>query len=262
MKRILVPCDFSPASVKAIRFAIDLADNGDELFLLNLINENSTPKKPTQDFKRLEFKFKNLIDTYPKTPISLHPKILFGKFLPSILHFIEEEKIDLVVMGTHGSRGWDGFFMGSNTEKVVRTSPVPVFAVRGSADLRSIHDIVFPCNLKLDQPEMILKVKELQELFHARLHLLRINTGKSLSETELIKKLKQYASHYQLANYTVKVLNDPYVKDGILHYTSEINADMITMVTHGKRDISHLFTESITADIVNHANILVWTYSS
>jgi hypothetical protein len=34
------------------------------------------------------------------------------------------------------------------------------------------------------------------------------------------------------------------------------------MVTHGKRDISHLFTESITADIVNHANILVWTYSS
>ena len=102
MKRILAPCDFSPASVKAIRFAIDLADNGDELFLLNLVNENSALKKPTQDFKELELKFKNLTDEYPGIAISLHPKIRSGKFLPSILNFIHDEKIDLVVMGTHG----------------------------------------------------------------------------------------------------------------------------------------------------------------
>ena len=194
--------------------------------------------------------------------IDVHTKTLSGKFLPSILNFIKEEKIDLVVMGTHGSRGWDAFFMGSNIEKIVRTSPIPVFAVRGSANLRSIHDIVFPCNLKLDQPEIILKVKELQKLFHARLHLLRVNTGRALNETGLIERLNQYAMHYQLSNYTVTVTNGENIKDGILHFAAEVNADMIAMATHRRRDLRHLFTESTTADIVNHADILVWTCTS
>lgn len=261
MKRILVPCDFSSASDKAIRFAINLADKVDELFLLNLIDDSSASKKIGQDLKQAELKFKNLIDAYPGTAISLHPKILSGKFLPSILNFIQDEKIDLVVMGTHGSRGWDAFFMGSNIEKVVRTSPIPVFAVRGSPNLKSINDIVFPCNLKLDQTEVLSKVKELQKQFHSRLHLLHINT-KSLHDIKLTDKLEEYASSYQLSNYTVTVLNEANIKDGILHFAREINADMIAMATHGRRDLRHLFTESTTADIVNHANILVWTCTS
>ena len=64
-------------------------------------------------------------------------------------------------MGTHGSRGWDEFYMGSHIEKVVRTSPVPVFAVRRYANHISVHDIVFPYTLKIDQPGIFVKVKEL-----------------------------------------------------------------------------------------------------
>ncbi|GLU51699.1 universal stress protein [Dyadobacter frigoris] len=261
MKRILVPYDFSPASEKAIKFAMELSDQVDELLLLNVINENNTSEKLAQELQAIELKFQNMMTAYPKTGVALHHKVLSGKFLPSILKVIDDEKIDLVVMGTHGSRGWDGFFMGSNIEKVVRTSPVPVFAVRGEANLKSIHDIVFPCNLKLDQPEILLKVKELQKLFHARLHLLHINTGKSLNE-KMILKLEDYAIGYQLSNYKVTVVNGANIKDEILQFSREINADMIAMITHGKRELRHLFTESITADIVNHANILVWTCTS
>ena len=152
--------------------------------------------------------------------------------------------------------------MGSNIEKVLRICPVTVSEVRGYINLLSINDIVFPCNLKLDQSDVISKVKELQKKFHSRLHLLRINTGKSLNHIKITDKLEEYANHYQLSNYTVTVLNESNIRDGILHFAREIHADMIAMVTHGKRDIRHLFTESITADIVNHANILVWTYSS
>ena len=262
MKIILVPCDFSPTTEKAVKFAIDLADKGDRLILLNIINDNATSKKIAQDLKEVETKFKKLIDLRLPKGIAVCSKTIPGKFISSILNLIENEKIDLVVMGTQGSRGWGEFFMGSNIEKVVRTSPVPVFAVKGFADFDSINNIIFPCNLNLDQPEILQKVKELQKRFHSRLHLLRVNTGKSLNDIKIIENLEEYARHYQLSDYSVAVINNTSIKDGILHFAKEISADMIAMITHGKRDLHRMFTESTTADIVNHARILVWTCTS
>jgi nucleotide-binding universal stress UspA family protein len=49
----------------------------------------------------------------------------------TILDYTDEHDIDLVVMGTHGRTGLDRYLLGSVTEKVVRTSDVPVLTVRG-----------------------------------------------------------------------------------------------------------------------------------
>ena len=51
-----------------------------------------------------------------------------------ILDYTDEHDIDLVVMGTHGRTGLDRYLLGSVTEKVVRTSDVPVLTVRESAE--------------------------------------------------------------------------------------------------------------------------------
>ena len=51
----------------------------------------------------------------------------------AILDYTDEHDVDLVVMGTHGRTGLDRYLLGSVTEKVVRTSDVPVLTVRGSA---------------------------------------------------------------------------------------------------------------------------------
>jgi nucleotide-binding universal stress UspA family protein len=48
----------------------------------------------------------------------------------AILDFVDEAKIDLIVMGTHGRRGLDRVLLGSVTEEVVRLSRVPVMTVR------------------------------------------------------------------------------------------------------------------------------------
>ncbi|MFU2191594.1 universal stress protein, partial [Methanobacterium sp. MZD130B] len=52
-----------------------------------------------------------------------------GSPADSILKTIENENIDLVVMGTSGKHGLDRFLLGSVTEKVVRSSTCPVLAV-------------------------------------------------------------------------------------------------------------------------------------
>lgn len=48
----------------------------------------------------------------------------------AILDFVDEAKIDLIVMGTHGRRGLDRVLLGSVTEEAVRLSKVPVMTVR------------------------------------------------------------------------------------------------------------------------------------
>lgn len=56
-------------------------------------------------------------------------RIVFGDPAQEILKSIESEGVDLVIMGTHGSKGLDKVFFGSVAETVVKKSPVPVLTV-------------------------------------------------------------------------------------------------------------------------------------
>jgi nucleotide-binding universal stress UspA family protein len=57
-----------------------------------------------------------------------------GKPYAAILDYVDAHDIDLVVMGTHGRTGIDRYLLGSVTEKIVRTSDVPVLTVRQDED--------------------------------------------------------------------------------------------------------------------------------
>ena len=46
-----------------------------------------------------------------------------------ILEFVQKEKIDIIVIGTHGRTGIEHVFLGSVAEKVIRRSPIPVFVI-------------------------------------------------------------------------------------------------------------------------------------
>jgi len=154
MKRILVPCNFSPCCERAIRFAAQLAEiSGSEIIVLTVItgigpSGMQDPYLVDVEEKKARLKFREITRTFSSLIVFRH-LIRKGKLLPSILKCITKQEIDLVVMGTKGSRGWDQFFMGSNIEKVVRTSPVPVFAVKSDVQVSSIRNIVFPSSLKL-----------------------------------------------------------------------------------------------------------------
>lgn len=265
MKRILVPCNFSMYAEMAIQFAIELAKvNNAEILLLTVLQNPDpgipvSPEEITLTTETQKQKFKDFMKSHSHAPLAISHLIQFGQMTPVVLDVIEKNHIDLVVMGTHGSRGWNDFFMGSNIEKIVRTSPVPVFAVKKKTTISSVHNIVFPTNLKLDQKDVVEKIKAIQKLFHARLHLLRINTDEEKKESEIRAKLEAYASHYQLNNYTTSTRNNDDVRQGILQFSREMNSDMILMTTHGNRSPKDMYKQSITAEIVNHANLLVWT---
>jgi nucleotide-binding universal stress UspA family protein len=275
MKRILVPCDFSEPALEAYKFALNIAAaTQTEVYLLKVIDlpfayETAMGAVPyafsPEVIQEIEQRAKNDFEKMK----ALHPPIvqvtftaIQGPVTSTILSFITDNKIDLVVMGTHGASGWTEFFIGSNTEKMVRLSKVPVLAVRKSFHLSSIKTIVFPTTLEFDQVHFIKKVKELQLLLSARLHLLLVNTPYNLRRTtDEMESMEEYAKHYELTHYTLNTRNDFHEQDGIVNFVNEIKADMIVMGTHGRRGLAHLFSGSVTEDVVKLVKCPIWTCS-
>lgn len=272
MKRILVPCDFSPTAKEAYTFALNLAGLTDaEVMVVKAIDfpfmyetayAEVTYFDPgfLLDLQRdAEESFLNLKKGHKRQEkVTLH--VSQGSVTQVIRNAIKNLRADLVVMGTNGSSGFKEYMIGSNTEKIVRFSPVPVFAIRKSVLTASIQNIVVPTTLELNQHELMGKIKELQELFNAKLHLLVVNTPIRMARTEDRKAaMAEFAKFYDLSNYTMNIRDDYNEEDAILSFTKEINADMIAMGTHARKGLSHLFMGSISEDVVNHGFCPIWS---
>ena len=146
-QKILLPTDGSKYAEKAAKHAIWIAGHsGAELIALNVVDTSSLVGLPAEDLtvrvseilkeegeKSLDT-ISNLIEKleteegYEKG-VKLIKRSEEGSPADIILKTVEDEDIDLIVMGTSGKHGLDRFLLGSVTEKVVRSAKVPVLAV-------------------------------------------------------------------------------------------------------------------------------------
>jgi nucleotide-binding universal stress UspA family protein len=277
MKKILVPCDFSKPAQEAFKISLDIASLGKgEVHVLHVIDlpviyETTFGVQPyiadqamMKELTSLAHQnFKNMVADVEnsKKEVNIHFNLEQGGITSSIYEFINDQNIDLVIMASQGAGGWKGLFVGSTTEKIVRLSPVPVLTVKQHFNISTIKNIMFPTNLKLDQEDLINKIKEVQQIFKAKLHILFINTPNNFRrDKEITKDLEQFSQHFNFNDYTINIRNDIYEEYGIINFAQEINSDLIVMSTHGRRGIAHLVIGSIAEEVMSNVNCPVWTY--
>ncbi|MCZ8021325.1 MAG: universal stress protein [Cyclobacteriaceae bacterium] len=276
MKKILVPCDFSKQAINAFRFAVDCASKSrGEVHALHIIElpvMHDSVLMPVLSFEetllgelkeKAESEFDKLKKKYGSEDVKITTVVAFGHPSKSIVQYIEENKIELVVMGTKGATGLKEILVGSNAEKVVRSSPVPVIAVKNYPRLDMIRNIVFPNTLHTEiQEDLVLKVKAMQNFFGAHLHIVFVNTPSNFTRDIITnKRLQQFAKRFLFKNYSVHVFNDLYEEDGIINFSNLIKGDLIAMGTHSRKGISHVVNGSIAEDVVNHTDAPIWTYT-
>jgi nucleotide-binding universal stress UspA family protein len=274
MKTILVPCDFSKPAINAFRLALDIAQQSKGVVhLLNVIEMpmlHDSVLMPVLNFEeelfkelrqKTEDKFSKLIEKHNTEKVKLFSTIEFGAPASKITEYAEKKKVDIIIMGSHGVTGLRELFIGSNAEKIVRKSTIPVLVVKDFFK-GPITDIVFPNTLDLDnQEDLVMKVKALQNFFKAKLHIVWINTPVNFtSDSVTIDRLIAFAKRFMLKNFSVHVFNHPDEEEGILRFTKMINANMIAMGTHGRRGLAHILNGSLTEDVANHTDKLIWSY--
>jgi nucleotide-binding universal stress UspA family protein len=272
MKKILVPTDFSQEAENALKVAAQLAKKYEsEIFLTHLLelplsqvdalSHHSELPEAVFFMKLAHKKFKDVLSKKYLEGITVHETVDFNQSFSGIADTAKLNKVDLIVMGSHGASGFKEMFIGSNTEKVVRTSEVPVLVIKNEHKNFDINNIVFASDFKNDNKETYRQASELAKSFDAKLHLLMVNTANNFTTTEKAKsRITDFIKGYHFDNYTINIYNDENVEKGILNFSHNINADLIGISTHGRQGIAHFLNGSISEDLVNHAKRPVITF--
>ena len=178
--------------------------------------------------------------------VTVHETVDFHESLTEINNVAKEKGIDIIIMGSHGVSGFKEMFIGSNAEKVVRTSEVPVLVIKNEHQNFSVRNFVFASDFKNDSKETYKQAAKLAECF--------------LTTAEAKERIHNFIKGVPFENYTVNIYNDKTVESGILNFSHTLSADLIGISTHGRQGIAHFFNGSISEDIVNHAKRPVITF--
>ncbi len=142
IKRILFPTDFSEGSDNALPYAADMAKHyGAKLYILHIMHDIAkatgwyVPHVSMDEiYKDMDANARKEIDRCGVEELrgfkDVERIVVKGIPYDEIIKFAKENKIDLIVIGTHGRRGLDRVIFGSTAERVVRDAPCPVLSVR------------------------------------------------------------------------------------------------------------------------------------
>ncbi|SHK96974.1 universal stress protein [Myroides odoratimimus] len=271
MKKILVPTDFSTQAYNAIKVAACIAKKGDaEILLLHILDlpqqgndsiNKGTPAPEVMFFKNAaEEKLRELALSDLFEGIKVSTSLILDRTAYGVTKTAETNKADLIVMGSHGASGAKEYFVGSNTQKVVRTSDAPVLVIKGEGDDFNVNDLVFASDFTDNMKEPFKKILRLHQMFDTKLHLLMVNTPNSFKPTHVAEQvLEDFLEDITETEYDLSIYNDLTVEKGILNFSKKTNADLITIATHGRTGLAHFFNGSISEDLVNHSPISVLT---
>jgi K+-sensing histidine kinase KdpD len=138
---------------------------------------------------------------------------------------------------------------------------VPVLTVKSKVGIDQVKEIVFATSFKEEDSHVAEEIMRLQEIFSARLHLVRVNTPNNFETTrKVMDRANTFVRENNISNYTINIYNDKVEEDGIIFFAQDINAGLIAIATHGHTGLVHLISGSIAEDVVNHAKRPVWTF--
>ena len=279
MKTILVPTDFSKPAKLATDVAIDIAKKVKAQVVLLHILEQPTSKSfnvtgevskaeslegklfTMKLIEKAKSEFAKIAEAAESEGVKVTGQLRLGNPFHGMKTVINELDLDLVVMGTSGRSKLEEMLVGSNTEKVVRHAYCPVLTIQEKPSSTDFKNIVYATSMSIDEKSFSLIIKNIQEIYNATIHLVRINTpGNFQPDTPVKIFMGSFARKLQLKNYTLNIFNDLSEEEGIIHFASSINADLIGMATHGRTGFAHVMAGSFAENVVKHSKRPVLTY--
>jgi nucleotide-binding universal stress UspA family protein len=272
IRKILVPVDFSETGMLALEHAAFLARLVKaEITLLHVMPLTQYYFEIPEPVMQLEHReemqqmieekltetAKNIRAEYGIMPRTLSSR---GRVAAEIVEFAREEQSDLIIMGTHGAKGFEEFFIGSNAERVVSIAPCPVITVQTHAKSIGFTNIVLPIDRHAHSREKVEPAIQLAKIYDARLHivgLLENEEDHEYDKLQIVLDQVQHAvehAHLRFSRHTLKGDN---LAAEALKFGASVDADLIIIMTEQESKLTGIFLGAVARQIVNHSRIPV-----
>ena len=264
MKKILIAIDFLDCSINALAHGVSIAEKAGadiELVWVNMPDNSKDIFKLDADsmLGEVEKRFKKLIEEYSPELGSgkMTYKIREGKVYKEIIHEAEDINADLIIVGTHGSSGFEEFWIGSNANKIVSATNKPIITIRGGVDIkRSLNRIVLPLDSTVETRQKLPFACALAKVCGAEMFVLSVYTTKVSQVRYRIDTYTDQVIEY-LEDEGVKYTRDAIDADNLtkstIGYAERVEANLIAIMTEQERTATNLWLGPYAQQMVNHS---------
>jgi len=271
-KKILIPTDFSATSINAIHYAAGLYCNEDvdfhilhTYYLSGYSSENLLiPEPDDADYQRV-------LDTSEKNmeKLKVHLRLrsenprhknhfsnVFGSLLDVLQNKVENEDIDLIIIGAQGENNNESNAFGSNAVSVMeKIRKCPVFAIPANVIFKSPNEIVFPTSFKTHYKHQELDyLAAVAKFTEAPIRILHISKGETLTEEQQEKK-KLLQNIFTDVKYSFHNLYNVPVETGVRCFVQSRESEMIAFINKKHFFFGSVFTNPMVKQLGRFANV-------
>jgi nucleotide-binding universal stress UspA family protein len=273
MNTILVPTDYSNTAFNALYYACELALKNDAcLILLHVYDipmvdanmamelmssmEKEIEQQTHQDLEQLMTKINDSAGGDRFNNLNVSYEARHGFALEQIIEVAEEKGAGMIVMGTTGASGIKEYLLGSNTQKVLEHSTIPLLAVPDNARFEGIERIVYASDLRESDKPALTQLARFARQFNAVIDVLHVfqHTDEEVRNynNELTEWIREHIPGEQITFDSVYGTDK---EEAVDRYIDDQNADILAMLTRKRNFFQRMFSSDLTKKMAYHTEI-------
>ncbi|MEM8845968.1 MAG: universal stress protein [Bacteroidota bacterium] len=227
--KILIPFDFSEASVNALEYAINFVGPNRETKILALY-VGVMPSSENEE-KELKENFRKVLDSFnAKTKNEPVLNSVSGNFIETVLITQVNQKADLIIMGTMGDKTTDEAI--THTSKLVLEANCPVISIPYGCEIQQPKQIALVVGKEeIEDKEVLNMLLTVARTFNSKVHVLTIYKESVYAEEAVVDRTENLLEYYLEHFYTEHSFSkNEDVEQGILDYINAKNIDLLAIL--------------------------------
>lgn len=268
MKDIVVAIDFSKGSIHALEYAIELANlthANINLVWVDNVSSNETAYVHESKELRTEAKgnFDELLARYKDKLVNgkLTARIRKGRVYQELANYVKQTECCMLIVGTHGSSGFEEYWIGTNAFRIVSSLSIPVITVKYSYDIkRGYRKILLPVIHTAQTLQKFVFTADLARATGADVNILALNTSGLKSVQRLVDSNVAKAEKYlddKGVNYMVDQINSKNLAGDIIEHAHRVDADLIAIMSDVQDQANSILLGPFAQQLVSHSPVPV-----
>lgn len=267
LRRLLIPTDFSPGALQAIKYGIQFAQvlkskvtlfhsthipamaSAEMAMATTLNDEKMAAKTQLEELKGMMIKEFNFSD--------IDLLVSAGFAVDEITKLSKTESIDMIVMGTKGASGLSQMLIGSNTADVIEKCACPVLAIPDGASFVKPSKIVFATNYADNDFQTLYLLAEMFKSFNPEIVVLHVEVeGDHRTESRMLEWFKgQVLTNIPYDNFSFQLIKGRDIENTVHDFITQNNVDMLSVSTRKRNFFDKLTSRSLAKKLAYHTDM-------